>query len=181
MDKVKISDAVSDKVQAFPKVGDELSAYGYITVKCYDKDGNLRWEDEGFNLIVTTGVNAILDGGFGTATWYMGLTDNSPTPNAADTMASHAGWAETQNYTEATREVLSFSAASSGSKATSADAQFNIDTGGDAVGGIFISSSSTKGGTTGTLFSCAAFSGGNRALNASDVLNVGYTVTLTAS
>lgn len=185
MDKVRVGDGVRDSVTAKRKSDDGLVAHGWVRVVCKDKEGNVKWVDEGPNLIVTVGRNKILDealaGSTYTAAWYMGLTDNTPVPAAGDTMGSHAGWAETQNYDEATREALTFSAASSGSKATSADASFTISAGGDAVGGVFICSDSTKGGTSGTLLSAKAFTGGNRSLSVSDVLNVSYTVSLTAS
>lgn len=184
MDKVQMTDSATSGLVAKNKDEDQLVAHGWVRVECV-RNGEVIWVDEGPNLIVTEGRNKLLDetlaGSAYTAAWYMGLTDNTPSPAAGDTMASHAGWAETQNYDEATREALSFSAASSGTKATSADASFTISTGGDAVGGVFVTSNSTKGGTTGVLFSAKAFTGGNRSLLAADVLNVSYSVSLTAS
>ena len=96
-------------------------------------------------------------------------------------MSSHAGWVEVELYDEATREALTFSAASSGTKATSADASFTISTNATTVGGVFVTSVGTKGGTTGVLFAVKAFTGGDRTLNGGDVLNCSYSASLTAS
>jgi hypothetical protein len=47
------------------------------------------------------------------------------------------------------------------------------------VGGAFLVSNSTKGGTTGTLYSAADFSApGDRSVASSDILNVTYTLSL---
>ena len=184
MDKVSANESIKENITVKRKDAEELVAHGWLRVECV-RDGKVIWVDEGPNLIVTEGRNKMLDetlaGSTYTAAWYMGLTDNTPTIAAGDTMSSHAGWTETQNYDEATREALTFAAASSGSKATSADASFTISAGGDNVGGVFVTSVSTKGGTTGVLFSGKAFTGGNRTLVEADVLNVSYTVSLTAS
>lgn len=147
------------------------------------RDGEVIWEDTFKNLVVTAGLNDSVDKHFKgsgyTAAWYVGLTENSPSFAAGDTMASHGGWVETANYTEGTREVLTLGTVSSGSADNSASkASFTIDTGGDDVGGAFICSVSTKLDNTGVLYGGGAFSG-NRSLLASDVLNV--TVTIIAS
>lgn len=178
-DRVRASAVVTGRTEP-----DQLIAHGWVRVECV-RDGEVIWVDEGPNLIVTTGRNKLLDetlaGSSYTAAWYMGLTDGTPTVAAGDTMASHAGWAEVTAYDEATREALTFAAASSGSKATSADASFTISANSTTVGGVFITSVSTKGGSTGVLFAAKAFTLGDRTLNDGDVLNVGYTALLTAS
>jgi hypothetical protein len=57
-------------------------------------------------------------------------------------------------------------------------AQFNIN-GTATIAGAFLSSNSTKSGTTGTLFSASKFtSPGDRAVSSGDTLNVTYTFSL---
>jgi len=129
------------------------------------------------NLIVTTGLNLILNSGLGTL--YMGLINASPTPSivAGDTMASHAGWAETHTtYNEATRPQWSYSVTNG--VASAANVNFNF-TGTVTVHGLFMTSNNTKGGTTGTLLSAAAFSQGNRSFQNGQFLQGSFTLTLT--
>jgi hypothetical protein len=58
---------------------------------------------------------------------------------------------------------------------------FTISANGTGIGGLFLTSSNSKGGTTGTLYAAAAFSAGNKTLDDNDVLSVTYTTSLTAS
>ena len=63
--------------------------------------------------------------------------------------------------------------------ATTAD--FNMTPGSAVtIKGLFLCSDNTKGGTTGTLFATAAFTGGNQTVNNGDTLKVTYTVSATA-
>jgi len=95
-------------------------------------------------------------------------------------MASHAGWAEVVAYDEATREVLTLGSVATQSvdnSASKASYAINADT--TTVGGAFITTNSTKSGSTGTLYGVGAFTGGDKAVDDGDTLNV--TVTLTAA
>jgi hypothetical protein len=162
-------------------VGKGLSTH--YKIECFDANGNLKWVDEFDNLVVTAGLNDSLDkhfkGSSYTAAWYVGLTGSSPTFAAGDTMSSHAGWTENTDYGEANRPALSLGSVASGSVDNSASkAQFSINATA-TIGGAFVVTNNTKGGTTGTLYGGGAFSEGNRSVVNGDVLNV--TVTLTAS
>lgn len=161
-------------------------AHGKYFVECFDKDGKLKWREQIENLVTTVGKNFLLDTTFAgsgfTAAWYVGLVDggSAPTYNVADTMASHAGWTENQNYSQGARVALSMAtAASAGSKAASAASSFSINTASQTIAGCFIATISTKGGTTGTLYSVGAFTGGNRSVTSGDTLNVTYTPSIT--
>lgn len=183
-ENVKSTDQVGVGLVAANNATEELIAHGWVRTECV-RDGQVIWVDEGPNLIVTTGRNKLLDetlsGSGYTAAWHMGLIDNAgfSAIAAADTMASHAGWAEADEYDEATRETLAFSAASSGSKATSAAASFTISAS-ITVNGVFIASSSAKNESASILFAAKSFSA-TRAVVDNDVLNVTYTASLTAS
>lgn len=162
-----------------------LVAENHYHIECYDKYGNLKWSEDFSNLVTTAGLTDIIDkyflGSGYTAAHYVGLTDDTPTVNAADTMASHAGWTEITDYDEATREVLTLGSVSAGSANNSASkASFTINAS-VTVGGAFVTTVSTKGGTTGVLYGVGAFTGGNRSLVDDDVLNVTVTVTATAA
>jgi len=163
----------------------KISLKNRYMIECYDKDGNLKWKDEFHNLVPIVGLNDSLDkhlkGVTYTAAWYVGLTDETPIANANDTMASHAGWTEIVAYSEATRPALTLGIVANGSVDNSASkASFSIN-GPTTVGGAFIVSVNTKGGTTGILYGIGPFTGGDRAVQNGDTLNVTVTATAAAS
>jgi hypothetical protein len=172
---------------------------GRFVAQCFDKDGNLKWEDHIDNLVMAIGKQLMLDtilaGSAFTATVVMGLVSgaSAPTYAAADTQASHAGWLES-GATNAptysgTRKTPAFSAASSSgltpsnvtTKATSAAVSFTF-TGSGTVAGCFININGTSAidNTTGTLYSAGSFTGGNKTVASTDVLNVTYSTTATS-
>jgi hypothetical protein len=117
---------------------------------------------------------------------YMGLVSSTSysAVAAADTMSSHAGWLEAGGANaptySGTRKTISFSAASSGSKASSAAGSFGITGTGTVKGGFLVlgtGASSTVDNTSGTLYSVGLFSGGDRAVVSGDTLNVSYTAS----
>lgn len=141
------------------------------------------WTVEFDNLVTTAGLNDSLDkhfkGSAYTAAWYVGLTTGTPSFAAADTSASHAGWTESTAYSEGARQTLTLGTVAAGSVDNSASkAVFSINATA-TVGGAFVISNSTKGGSTGVLYGGGAFSGGNRSLLSGDSLSI--TITLTAS
>jgi hypothetical protein len=236
-------------------------ASGVFHVLCYDKDGNLKWEEKNHNLVVSAGAQYMagtaLDGATARiTTWYIGLVGGIATNTtfaAADTMASHAGWFEFTGYSQGARVTPSFTAATlaspsivtnataaaftvssafastgssiatttltigtltsgailpgqiitgtgvtagtyivaniagsgSGSTWTVSSSQTVTSTAisstSSTVAGAFLTSVSTKGGTTGTLFSGSDFTTGDRTVVSADTLNVTYTFTLTPS
>lgn len=169
---------------------EKVTTTGTFEIQCYDKDGKIKWLDTIDNLVVNVGKNLMLDTIFTGSSFtavgpYMGLVSASPAPSAADTMSSHGGWLEVGNanlptYTSP-RPAPSWSSASGGSKTTATSVIFNI-TGSGTVGGCFIvtgsGATSTIDSTTGTLFSCGAFTGGNKVVSIGDQINVTYTLSV---
>ena len=147
--------------------------------EAFDKDGNLKWREEVDNLVTTVGMNDMLDkyyaGSSYTAAHYLGLA-GSGTKAAGDTMSSHAGWSEVTGYAAATRPAITWSAASSGSKAASGATSFSINAT-VTVAGAFIATDSTKSGTTGVLVGVTDFAA-PRSLASGDTLNVTPTASL---
>ena len=191
INKAKSTDSVGASVQQGKGVSDALKGGGVFAIKCYDKDGNLKWEDSAHNLVVNVGLqdmNAKYFSGSGyTATWFLGLVDDSPSPSyaAGDTAASHAGWAESAAYTQATRPTCTFGTATTADPSvidnSASVAVFSIN-GTTTVGGAFLTSDDTKSGTSGILFSAADFaSPGDRAVVSGDTLNVTYEFSLDAA
>jgi hypothetical protein len=145
-----------------------------------DSQGNLKWSDEGKNLIVNTGLDFLLQNDIVASTLYIGLTDATPTIAAGDTMASHSGWTEVTAYSEAARPAWGQGAASGGVTTNSSAVTFTAN-GTTNVGGGFLGTNATKGGTAGTLFSVKAASEGNRSLVSADTLDVTISLTVTSS
>lgn len=153
--------------------------------ECFDKNGNLKWEEVIYNTVTNVGLDDVLTNYFKgsayTATFYVGLIDgSSPSVQVTDTMSSHSSWTENINYSETTRELLVLGTAASQSIDNSlSKASYSINTDAQTIGGIFITDSSTKNGTTGLLYAGGAFLGGDKTVDNGDILNV--TITLTAS
>lgn len=146
------------------------------------RDGKVIWQDENDNLVTTAGLNKMLDAAFSTGlaspTWYVGLVGSSPTFAAGDTASSHAGWTEDTNYAATTRPALTLGTIAAGVVDNSSSKASYTFSSGTTIYGAFLIDSSTKGGTSGTLFSEVAFSGGSQALLAADILNVTVTITV---
>ena len=171
---------------------EKAEAHGVYTAKCYDKDGNLKWEDVFHNVVTTVGKNLALDtylagSGYTVVGPFMGLISavSYSAVAAADTMASHAGWLEAgatnaPTYT-APRKTAAWAAASGGSKSLSVALSFTF-TGAGTVKGAFLvfgtGAVATIDNTAGTLYSAGLFSGGDKAVVATDVLQVSYTASL---
>lgn len=150
-----------------------------------------KWVEDCPNVVCTVGKNVALDAYLAGSSYtvtgpYMGLINtNASSAVAGDTMASHAGWLEVGNANAPTytspRKTVAWSAASSGSKATSAALSFAITSSG-TVGGCFLvfftGAVSTIDNTSGTLYSAGAFTGGSKTVSNGDTLNVTYTASL---
>jgi len=185
IDKMTATDMVqaSTKYNTMPE--DTMSIQGHYTAVCYSVDGFVKWSDDIENLVTTVGKNFTLDTTLGNVAGgavVMGLKGTG-TAVVADTQASHASWLEVGGtnapaYT-GNRPTPTFSAAASGSKATSSAVSFSITSTG-TVAGCFINigGSATKDSTTGTLFSAGDFSSSKSVVNG-DTIAVTYTATLT--
>jgi len=152
---------------------------------CRDKDGHVKWIAHAKNLVVTEGLNTLISNTFksaaGSVVWYLGLKSTG-TPVAGDVMNSHASWTELVAYSEANRVTFNNSGTvTGGSLSNSANKARFTANGNMTVYGLFMTSSNTKSGTTGTLYGAADFSEGSRSMVSSDTLDVTATVSATAS
>ena len=138
-----------------------------------------KWWGSNPNGITDEGIHYLLEAGFRGGTpitaWYAGLIDNAGYTGVdpSDVMNSHTGWAEATQYDEAVRQTLSFGAAAS--RAITAAISFTMNAT-KTIEGIFVTSDSTKSGTTGTLWSSALFSSAP-GLIAGNVLTANYTLS----
>jgi hypothetical protein len=158
-----------------------------MTLRAY-KGGPIIRQESFPNTVVTVGKNYLLDqalaGSGYTAAFYLGLISSVSYSAiaAGDTMSSHAGWTEAAatnapDYDESARPTAAWAAASSGSKALSAGLDFTFNESG-TVKGCFLTTVSTKDGTTGTLISAGLFSGGDQPVVSANVLTVSYSLAL---
>lgn len=188
-DKVGATDIATAVCNYNTRPDEMLGVAGRYEVVCYDKDGNIKWEDVIENLVVTVGRNLILDtvlGNTAAGAVFMGLKGTG-TPAAGDTQGSHGTWNEVgaafnPTYTSPRKTITAaFSAASSGSKSASAQS-FAITSSG-TVAGCFINigGSSTIDNTTGVLFSAGDFSGGSKSVVNGDTVSVTYTASVTST
>lgn len=177
---------------AAPLFSDAVELKGVYYAKCFDKDGNLLWEDEARNTVVTSGKNLLLNtfmsGSSYTVTGpYMGLISSVSFTaiSATDTMSSHSGWTEAGGTNaptySGTRPTAAFASASGGSIALSANLSFSI-TGSGTIKGCFIVLGSgavaTIDNTAGTLFSAGLFSGGDQSVVNTNVVQVSYSLSV---
>ena len=207
MEKANLGDISTASVTRGAGSEEFLGIQGFYDVKCYDKDGNLKWEEKAPNLVTAVGKEALFDyyfgatgtgGGTASGANYLGLVGSaSATANyvQSDTISSHTGWIEVGGtnapaYT-GNRQAPSWSAATNNgsaspsnivSKAASA-LTFSMTSGG-TVFGCFINSgataSATKDSTTGILYSAGNFTGGSKIVSNGDSLAVTYTTTATS-
>lgn len=187
-DKLLAKMAMAVNVVTRALIGESLFAVGIYSTELVRADGTVE-RDTFYNLVVNVGKNLMLDTMFAgsayTAAGYMFLLGASPTPASGDTMTSHSGWTEVGGTNAPTytgnRQAPSWSAASAGSKSTSAAVSFAITSTG-TVGGCGMvygsGASATKDNTGGVCFSAGAFSGGNKSVNNGDTLNVSYTISV---
>lgn len=150
---------------------------GIFRIKCFDSEGNLKWEDVSKNLVVDEGLQHILDSIFTLsgetpkANYYIGLTDGTPAVAAGDTLAAHAGWVEVSAYAEAARQEYVEVRASLTVDNSASKAIFSMNAT-TVVGGAFITDQST--GTAGLLLAASAFANGDKSVTSGDTIEVQY-------
>lgn len=147
------------------------------------RDGKVLSTQDFPNDITNQGKNSLFEVYFhdgtqiASSSWFIGLISSASYSAlaAVDTMSSHAGWTEATGYTQSTRVAWGPGAAASQSITNASPATFDMNATA-TVKGIFVVSNSTKGGTTGTLWSTALFSA-DVPVTSGDQLRVTYTVS----
>jgi hypothetical protein len=127
---------------------------------------------------------AYLAGSAQSTTWYLGLVTgpgSGTTFAAGDTLASHAGWTESTDYT-GNRKAVTFGAATTANPSvitnSASPSSFAMNATA-TIAGAFLCNVAT--GTSGVLFSAGDFTGGDKSVASGDTLNVTYTFSLTAT
>ena len=188
-------------LQANAAIPEGMGIDGHYHVVCRDKDGNLKWEEEFPNLVVAAGKELLLNTLLRTSSTYttvgpfLGLTNQSLTPAATDTMTTlvTTNAAEFTNYTvggSAVRGTASFGAASSAGStpsnvttSTASSITYLITGAGGTVYGCFLVTGTgavnTQSSTAGTLYSEGNFSA-SKVTTAGDTVTVTYSTTATS-
>ena len=189
VNKSKATDLVTAGLIQDGEFKESARAGGVFTVQCFDKDGNLKWEESAHNLVVNEGLQYMntefFKGSGYTAAWYLGLVTGPGSGNtylAGNTLASHSGWTEDTNYS-GNRKAVTFGTATtadpsvmSNSASPSSFSMNNTTT----IAGAFLTNVSS--GPSGILFSVANFqSPGDRSVVSGDTLSVTYTFNLDAA
>jgi hypothetical protein len=190
INKAKTTDLVSGSVASNKGFGEGASGGGVFHFKCFDKDGNLKWEDTAKNLVVNAGLQDMNDKYFSgsgyTAAWYIGLVDASgfSAYAAGDTLGSHADWNETTDYSGGNRATATFGTATTADPSvidnSGSVGVFNIDAT-VTIKGAFLCNVQDNTSNSGLLFSASSFTGGDRSVISGDTLNVTYQFSLDAA
>lgn len=187
--KAKSSDQMSATVASGGSVNNGVYGGGVFCIQCFDKEGNLKWEDKAHNLVVNEGLQDMntkyFKGSSYTAAWYLGLVEgpgSGTTIAAGDTLATHAGWTENTDYS-GNRKAVTFGTATTADPSvidnSGSPSSFSM-TGTATIAGAFLASVDT--GTSGILFSASDFqSPGDRSVVSGDTLNVTYEFSLDAA
>ena len=188
--KAKSTDLVNGTVTTHKGFGEGAAGGGVFHFKCYDKDGNLKWEDSAKNLVVNAGLQDMntkyFKGVTYTAAWYIGLVDNAgfSAYAAGDTLATHTGWSESTAYSGGNRATATFGTATTADPSvinnSGSPGAFSI-TSSVTIRGAFLCNVQSNASTSGLLFSVSDFTGGNRAVVNGDTLNVTYEFSLDAA
>ena len=161
-----------------PRVGFRAGALaaGRWQAICRGADGVVKWVELWKNIIVNEGLDQLLDSTLaGTAadtTWFVGLKGTG-TPDAADTMASHATWSELNPYT-GDRPAFTAGAVSGQSVDNSGAVASYAITSGTTVFGAFLTGDNS--GTAGVLYAAGDFASSRAVING-DTLEVTATFT----
>jgi hypothetical protein len=195
MEKLNGIDTIGAPIIRSSNMNENNLVSGKYSTKCFDKDGNLKWEETFDNLVTDVGANFLLNQAFGAAqntTYFLGLISSVGFTSVlnAHIMSSHSTWNEAGNgvnypvwTTPASnaRVAVTWSAAGSRIKALSATANFTIGATGGTVQGCFIVTGTgavaTNNDTNGTLYSCGTF-GTPKVVTPADVLQVTYSTSV---
>ena len=156
---------------------EQIQPRGHWKVTIRDPAGNVvdvRYWD---NLVTDEGLDHLLEatlaGGTQKTSWFLGITDGTPTVAGGDTLGSAPGWDEVEAYDEGSRPTWSPGSVSNQSVSNGGSpASFTINQDGTTIGGAFLASDNTKGGASGILYAVGAFDSGDVTLSAGSTLEV---------
>lgn len=158
------SEAINASMVRNRGVEENFSMSGRFPVVEHWRDGKLLNTYSFPNAITNVGKDYLFNAGFNSGTvvsqsaWCIGLVDNTSFSSfsTGDTMASHGTWIEFTGYSQSTRVAWGQTTSTSQTVTNGTPATFDITATGN-LQGIFVTSVSTKGGTTGILWTEGSF------------------------
>ena len=125
MNKLQVKDRFSASIEASRELINGFLIGTTWDFECYDKDGNLKWEERNRpNIVTNEGLNHLLNVVFHGTTafspWYIGAVETNTTAAATMTYAVPV-FTEWDGYTEAVRQEFVEAAASGQSITNSAN------------------------------------------------------------
>lgn len=139
-------------------------------------DGDdITWSEAWTNIVVNEGLDELLDvtlsNGTQVTAWYIGLLGSTPSPLATWTAGDLAA-VDFVAYSEANLQTWQDDGVSGQSVTNSTTSDFSVTADTSTIGGGFLISSNTKATPAGTLYAAGAFSGGDKAADSGDTLQV---------
>lgn len=183
-------DKVETKLHAAARNPEGVQFMGWVKVVCKDASGNIKWIEEGKNIVVNEGIDYIFNNDLAAASNFVGLL-GAGTPAAAWTMTEAGGSTGAPSdvngdrevhaeYSEGTRPAWTVVDSTAQSVTNTASvASFSIS-GTITVTGAFLTTVSTKNDQTGTLIAAKLFSA-SRAVESGDTLEVTYAINGSSS
>lgn len=180
--KFNISQKLGMQMTRNRRVGNILTFGNPFHIKHYRKKILIGTYDI-FNGITNEGKNKLLDTMFNGSSqiannsWFVGQISAASYSAVADTdtMASHSGWLEFTNYTQATRVAWGSGAAAAQEVTNASPLTFTFSADG-TLKGVFVATNSTKGGTTGILWATALYNA-DVPVQTDDELKITYSVS----
>jgi len=188
MDKIRIGAEVSGTIESARELSQGISLKTTWDFECYDKDGNLKWQDLNRpNIITTEGLNHLLDIMFSDHTqilqtnWYIAPVETDTTAALTQTYEVPV-FTEWDGYTEAARQHFVPAAAAAGvitntaSKAVFTAAEVKTLYGAALFGGT--QSGTWKDVTAGNVLFCYSKFTGSKTVESTDTFKVTLSITI---
>jgi hypothetical protein len=152
------------------------------------RDGEVIDSWDSSNIVVNQGLNYILDAALSNGTiiptWYIGLFKNNYTPVAADVKSTFTGAGvaneASSEYSETVRPTWVDAGPVTQSISNSASPAVFTFTAAVTIFGAFMTSTSTKGDTAGTLLAASKFTT-SKVMAIADQLNISYIISATST
>ena len=153
----------SDGINIDPALNPNMRGGFLYRVEVVDNNGNVVESEDIHNLVPIEGLNHILNvvlkGSAQASAWFVGLFEGNYTPTTNDVMATFAANStENTTYSGGVRKTLTLGTVAAGAVDNTASVAEFPFSGSKTIYGAFISSSSSQGGTSGTLLSAVRFS-----------------------